>query len=208
MWHGSSVPEIFDRGDFLHPVAWDYLCPERTILPGSNRYCGKVIFASFSLSLLCWPRFSLLLFCLFVCLCFNILTWLIGFCCFSVLFLIFLFQMCSSQRCGANSLPLSLIICSHWLAASRKQCLHRKRKAPFVLIWLVLSAGSFGLCLTVFATCLPISSTLRPTYSAWILKQILRPSPVLNVVYSIDWAKRLVDRSAEGLWSSYRFFHG
>ena len=35
-----------DRGGFLHPVVWDHLCPERTILLGSNRYCGKVIFTS------------------------------------------------------------------------------------------------------------------------------------------------------------------
>ena len=60
-----------DRGGFLHPVVWDHLCPERTILLGSNRYCGKVIFTSlffYSSSLLGWPRFSLLLFCLFVSL--------------------------------------------------------------------------------------------------------------------------------------------
>ena len=77
----------------------------------------------------------------------------------------FLFQMCSSQGSGANSLPHSRIICSHRLAASRKQCLHQKRKVPFVLILLILSTGSFGLCLTVFATCLPVRFMLRPTYS-------------------------------------------
>ena len=47
----------------------------------------------------------------------------------SVLFLIFLFQMCSSQRCGATSLLHSLIICNHWLSASRKQSLHRIRES-------------------------------------------------------------------------------
>ena len=73
----------------------------------------------------------------------------------------------------ANSLPHSLIICSHWLAASRNQCLHWKRKTPFVLIWLALSAGSFGLHQTVFATCLPIPSMLILTCSAWFVKQIL-----------------------------------
>ena len=61
----------------------------------------------------------LIAFVLFVCLPLFQYFNLIGrFCCFSVLFLIFLFQMCSSQRCGANSLPLSLIICSHLLATS------------------------------------------------------------------------------------------
>ena len=77
-----------------------------------------------------------------------------------------LLQMCSSQGCSANSLPHSHIICRHGLAAFRKQCLHQKRKPPFVHIWLVLSAGSFRLCLTVFTTCLPIRFMLRPTYSA------------------------------------------
>ena len=110
----------------------------------------------------------LIAFVLFVCLPLFQYFNLIGrFLLFLGSFLNFPFSdVSSSQRCGANSLPLSLIICSHWSAASRKQCLHRKRKAPFVLIWLVLSAGSFGLCLTVFATCLPIPSRLRPTCSA------------------------------------------
>ena len=178
MWNGSSVYKILIGVIFFFtPSSLGPSVPRTYDFTWKHRFCGKVIFTSLfnSSSLLFGLVFSLLLFCLFVffvCLCFYILTWLVVFCCFSV-FLIFLFQMCSSQRCGANSLPLSLIICSHWLAASRKQCLHRKRKAPFVLIWLVLNAGSFGLCPTVFATCLPIPSTLRPTYSAWFLKQIL-----------------------------------
>lgn len=37
----------FNGGDFLHPVAWDYLCPKRKILPGSNYYCEEDILPVF-----------------------------------------------------------------------------------------------------------------------------------------------------------------
>ena len=64
-----------DRGGFLHPVVWDHLYPERTILLGSNRYCGKVIFTSLELVGLASFLVAFVLFvCFFVCLCFNILT--------------------------------------------------------------------------------------------------------------------------------------
>ena len=109
-----------------------------------------------------WTILLLSLFSLLVC--FYIFIWVVVF-----LVCRFLFQMCSSQRCGANALPHSLIICSHSFAASRKQCLRRKRKAPFLLTWLVLSAGSFGLR-SVFATCLACCGLLTvPDF----LKQIL-----------------------------------
>ena len=42
---------------FLHPVAWDHLCPKRKILPGSNYYCGEVIFPVFSLNSLLFSLF-------------------------------------------------------------------------------------------------------------------------------------------------------
>ena len=153
---GTICARDFNRGDFLHPVAWDHLCPKPTTVPESNFYCGEVILPTCS----CFRPFLICLL-LFI----YIFIQLVLFCLLVGSFSI-LFQMCSSQGCGANSLPHSRIICSHGLAASRKQCLHQKRKAAFVLIWLILSAGSFGLCLTVFATHLPIRFMLRPTYSA------------------------------------------
>ena len=42
---------------FLHPVAWDHLCPKGKILPGSNYYCGEVIFRVFSLNSLLFSLF-------------------------------------------------------------------------------------------------------------------------------------------------------
>ena len=180
----------FNRGDFLHPVAWDHLCPKRTTLPENNFYCGEVIlptcscFAPFLICLLLsmYISIQLVLFCL-----------LVGS--FS-----FLFQMCSSQGCGANSLLHSRIICSYELAASRKQCLHQKRKAPFVLSWLILSPGSFGLSLTAFATCLPIRFMLRPTYSAWFWSKF---SFSCSLLYRLG---STLGRSVEG-FSSHRFFN-
>lgn len=115
----------------------------------------------------------------------------------------FLFQMCSSQGSGANSLPHSRIICSLGLAASRKQCLHQKQKLPFVLIWLILSTGSFGLCLTVFATCLPIRFMLRPTYSAWFWSKSSFSCTSWCLLYRLS---STLGQSAEG-FSSYLFFY-
>ena len=60
-----------DRGGFLHPVVWDHLCPERTILLGSNRYCGKVIFTSLFIPRACWVGLVSRCFCsvcFFLCL--------------------------------------------------------------------------------------------------------------------------------------------
>ena len=110
-----SVPEILIGVIFYtHAVAWDHLCPKHTTLPENNFYCGEVVLPTCCclspfltcLLLFIYTFIQLVLFCL-----------LIGS--FS-----FLFQMCSSQGCSANSLPDSRIICSHGLAASRKQCLH------------------------------------------------------------------------------------
>lgn len=85
----------------------------------------------------------------------------------------FLFQMCSSQGSGANSLPHSRIICSHGLVASRKQCLHQKQKLPFVLIWLILSTGSFGALSNGFCH-MPANTFHVAAYlQCLILKQIL-----------------------------------
>ena len=103
----------------------------------------------------------------------------------------FLFQMCSSQGSGANSLPYSRIICSHGLAASRKQCLHQKQKVPFVLIWLILSTGSFGLCLTVFATCLP-----RVSHSIVSSKNRQRQTNFVTACVAIAWSNQ------EGVFSN------
>ena len=119
----------------------------------------------------------------FVCFCLYIFIQLVLFC-LHVGYFSFLFQMCSSQGSGANSLPHSRIICCLGLAASRKQCLHQKQKLPFVLIWLILSTGSFGLCLTVFATCLPIRFLLRATSVPDF--EANPPSLALNAVYCID----------------------
>ena len=152
---GAICARNFKRGDFLHPVAWDHLFPKRTILPENNVYCGEVI-----CQLVVFPCFLICLL-LFIYIFIQLVLFCLHVGSFS-----FLFQMCSSQGSGANSLPHSRIISSLGLAASRKQCLHQKQKLPFVLIWLILSTGSFGLCLTVFATCLPIRFLLRATYSA------------------------------------------
>ena len=146
---GAICAQNFNRGDFLHPVAWDHFTRKQLLL-----------WRSYLPTCCC---FSLFLICLLLFI--YIFIQLVLFC-LHVGSFSFLFQMCSSQGSGANYLPHSRIICSHGLAASRKQCLHQKQKVPFVLIWLILSTGSFGLCLTVFATCLPKRFMLRPTYSA------------------------------------------
>ena len=121
---GAICARDLNRGDFLYPVAWDHLCPKRKILPGSNYYCGEVILPTCC----CFPPFLIcLLLSIYIFISLLLFCLLVGS--FS-----FLFQMCSSQKCAANSLSYSLIICSLKLAASRKQCLHQKRKAPFVLV--------------------------------------------------------------------------
>ena len=59
------------------------------------------------------------------------------------------------------------------LVASRKQCLHRKRKVPFVLIWLVLSTGSFGALYNGFCH-MPANTFHVAAYlQCLIMKQIL-----------------------------------
>ena len=59
------------------------------------------------------------------------------------------------------------------LVASRKQCLHQKRKVPFVLIWLVLSTGSFGALYNGFCH-MPANTFHVAAYlQCLILKQIL-----------------------------------
>ena len=90
-------------GDIL--PTWDHLCPKRKILTGDNYYCGEVILP--------------------ICCCFHpfliyidILIDLSFLCLLVVFYFSFPFQMCSSQGCYANSLPHSLIFCSHGLAAS------------------------------------------------------------------------------------------
>ena len=108
---GAICARNFNRGDFLHPIAWKHLFPKRTILPENNFYCGEVICQL----VVVFPCFSFVCFCLYIFL-FN----LSFFACMSVL-LVFFFQMCSSRGSGANFLPHSRIICSHRLFASRKQ---------------------------------------------------------------------------------------
>ena len=149
------------KGDFLHPSpTLGTICAQyvRSYLGTSILWKGY-----FTNLLLFFPSFSFVSFCRYI-FSFD----LSFFACQSVL-LIFPFQMCSSQKCGASSLPHSLAVCSHGLAASRKQFSHQKRKAPFVLIWLVLSAGSFRLCLTVFATARENS------------KKLWKPSPAARI---------------------------
>ena len=163
LYLGPSVPEIFNRGDLLHPVAWDHLFPKRTILPENNFYCGEVICQL----VVVFPCFSFVCFCLYIFL-FNVSF----FACMSVL-LVFFFQMCSSRGSGANSLPHSRIICSHGLVASRKQCLHQKRKVPFVLIWLILSTGSFGALSNGFCHMPANTFHIAAYLQCLILKQIL-----------------------------------
>ena len=81
--------------------------------------------------------------------------------------------MCSSQGCGANSLPHSRIICSHGLAASRKQCLHQRRKAPFVLIWLIFKRWKLWALSNSFCH-MPANTFHVAAYlQCLILKQIL-----------------------------------
>ena len=165
---GHMCPR-FHGGDFFTPSSLGPSVLETKDFTSKQPLLGEVILPVSSLNLLLSLLLLLLSSLLFVCPYFCIFTRFVVFCLLVSPFLsffFFLFQMCSSRRCGANSLLHSLIISSHWLAASSKQCLLQKRKAPFVLIWLVLSAASFGLRLTVFPTCLPIRFMLRPTYSA------------------------------------------
>ena len=110
---GAICARDFNRGDFLNPVAWDLLCPKRTILPENNFYGFLPTFCCFPPFLIClllfiYIFFQLVLFCL-----------LVGS--FS-----FLFQMCSSQGCGANSLPHSRIICRHGLERVQETVLASK----------------------------------------------------------------------------------
>ena len=117
--------------------------------------------------LVVFPCFSFVCFCLYIFL-FN----LSFFACMSVL-LVFFFQMCSSRGSGADSWLHSRIICSHGLVASRKQCLHQKRKVPFVLIWLILSTRSFGALSNGFCH-MPANTFHVAAYlQCLILKQIL-----------------------------------
>ena len=158
---GAICARNFNRGDFLHPVAWDHLFPKRTILPENNLYCGEVICQL----VVVFPCFSFVCFCLYI-------FFIQLFACMSVP-LVFFFQMCSSRGSGANSLPHSRIICSHELVASRKQCLHQKRKVPFVLIWLILRTRSFAALSNGFCH-MPANTFHVAAYlQCLILKQIL-----------------------------------
>ena len=79
---GAICARNFNRGDFLHPVAWDHLFPKRAILPENNFYCGEVICQL----VVVFPCFSFVCFCLYIFL-FN----LSFFACMSVL-LVFFFR--------------------------------------------------------------------------------------------------------------------
>ena len=54
---GAICARDFNRGDFLHPVTWDHLCPKRTTLPENNFYCGEVILPNCC----CFPPFLICL---------------------------------------------------------------------------------------------------------------------------------------------------
>ena len=99
--------------------------------------------------------------------------------------------MCSSQRRGASSLPHSLIICSHWLAASRKQCLHQKPLEGTIRTYL---ADVKRWKLWALSNCfchMPANSFHIAAYLQCLIFEVNSPSPVLNAVYSRDWAQRL-----------------
>ena len=98
--------------------------------------------------------------------------------------------MCLNQRCGPNSLPLSPTISSPWLVESRKPCSLPEPMALFALTRLVLDVGSFGRRLIVFATCPPTPFQVS-VYLQCLILEASSPSPVLNAVYSIDWAQQL-----------------
>ena len=154
---GAICARSFNRGDFLHPVAWDHLCPKRTISPENNFNCGKVTLPTCC----CFSPFLVLV--AFVYIYFNSTCPFL----FPCRFLLFSFSELFQPRMRCKFFAHSRIICSHGLAESRKLCWHQKRKVSFALIWLILSAWSFMLCLTVFATHLPIRFMMRRTYSTW-----------------------------------------
>ena len=88
---GAICARNFNRGDFLHPVAWDHLFPKRRILPESNFYCGEVICQL----VVVFPCFS------FVCFCLYIFLFNLSFFCLHVGSFSFLFSdvFQSGKRC-------------------------------------------------------------------------------------------------------------
>ena len=160
------------------------------ILRGSNYFCGKVIPPAFPWTFCCCPRSHC---CFFV----FVLTYIFFICRFFLLvgfYLNFPFSYEAQWEMWCElfaTFPDHLQpLVSLWLAASRKQCLHQKREGTICSYLAGFKRWKLWLCLTVFVTCLPIPSMLRPTYSAWFLKQILLFLYLNNAVYIIVDCRR------------------
>ena len=80
----------FNRGDFLHPVAWDHLCPKRSTFDPKTTFIVEKLFCQL---VVVFPRAPFLI-CLLLFI--YILIQLALFCLLVGSFSI-LFQMCSSQ---------------------------------------------------------------------------------------------------------------
>ena len=88
---GAICARDFNSGDFLHPVAWDHLCPKRTTLPENNFYCGEVILSTCC----CFPPFLICLLLFIYIFLFNLSL----FACLSVHLVFFSDVFQSGMRC-------------------------------------------------------------------------------------------------------------
>ena len=93
------------------------------------------------------------------------------------------------HRCGANSLPLSLIICSHLLAAS-SAVLASKAEGTICTYLAGLKRWKLWALCNCFRH-MPVNSFHVAAYLQSLSFEANSPSPVLNAVYSINWAQRL-----------------
>ena len=98
-------------------------------------------------------------------------------------------QMCSSRTCGRNSSLQPLSIPNPLLPWWRAQFLDLKQMVLYVSTWEVLEDGNVGLR--------PITSPsfLLIPFRSQYLQDANSPSPVLNAVYSIDWAQHMAGLS-------------
>ena len=150
LYLGPSVPEIL-IGVIFAPSSLGPSVPE------TYNFTRKqlLLWRSYLPTSCCFPLFLIFLL-LFIYIFIQPVLFCLHVGSFSFLFLD-VFQ--SGKRCEFfAAFPNHL-----QLVASRKQCLHQKRKVPFVLIWLVLSTGSFGALYNGFCHILPIRFMLRPT---------------------------------------------
>ena len=169
VWHGSYMPEIL-MGVIFYTKELGTVCARKVRSYLDATIIVESLFCQFPpWTCCCCPRFSLL----FACLCFYIFIRFVAFCLLVASFLFFPFSDMFQSEMWCEFFAAFPNHLQPLVSCVQETVLLRKRKAPFVLIWLVLSAGSFGLRLTVFATCLPIRFMLRPNYSAWFLKPTL-----------------------------------